>query len=135
MSDPTSAVVPEVEVLETAPPADQFAQPLDYIFAEHFRQRVLCNVLDAIAGGQARDRAIVLVALVTGLRRSELAALRWSDLEPTSEGLLAWVRRSKTDQAGEGRPVAVPRGRGPACPVRALREPPCGYWWRPLHPA
>jgi integrase len=76
----------------------------------------------ALADLSTRDRALVLVALVTGLRRSELAALRWSDVEPTSEGLLAWVRRSKTDQTGEGRPVAVPRGRGLACPVRALRE-------------
>ena len=76
----------------------------------------------ALADLSTRDRALVLVALVTGLRRSELAALRWSDVEPMSEGLIAWVRRSKTDQAGEGRPVAVPRGRGLACPVRALRE-------------
>src|SRR5690606_10712165 len=69
-----------------------------------------------------RDRAIVLVAIVTGLRRSELAALRWADVEPASEGLLVWVRRSKTDQIGEGRAVAVPRGRGLVCPVRALRD-------------
>jgi integrase len=76
----------------------------------------------ALAELSIRDRAIVLVALVTGLRRSELSALRWADVEPTSEGLLAWVRRSKTDQTGEGRPVAVPRGRGLGCPVRALRD-------------
>jgi integrase len=76
----------------------------------------------ALAELSTRDRAIVLVALVTGLRRSELVALRWSDVEPASEGLLVWVRRSKTDQIGEGRPVAVPRGRGLGCPVRALRE-------------
>ena len=76
----------------------------------------------ALAELSTRDRALVLVAIVTGLRRSELAALRWADLEPTSDGLLAWVRRSKTDQTGEGRPVAVPRGRGLACPVRALRD-------------
>jgi integrase len=76
----------------------------------------------ALAELSTRDRAIVLVALVTGLRRSELAALRWADVEPSSEGLLAWVRKSKTDQAGEGRPVAVPRGRELGCPVRALRD-------------
>ncbi len=76
----------------------------------------------AAADLSTRDRALMLVALVTGMRRSELAALRWADVEPTSEGLLAWVRRSKTDQTGEGRPVAVPRGRGLACPVRALRD-------------
>ena len=76
----------------------------------------------ALAELSTRDRAIVLVAIVTGLRRSELAALRWSDVEPASEGLLVWVRRSKTDQAGDGRPVAVPRGRGAGCPVAALRD-------------
>lgn len=76
----------------------------------------------ALAELSTRDRAIVLIAMVTGLRRSELAALRWVDVESASEGLLVWVRRSKTDQMGEGRPVAVPRGRGLACPVRALRE-------------
>lgn len=88
------------------------------------RKRALAPSMVRAALGDlsTRDRALVLVALVTGLRRSELAALRWADLEPTSEGLIAWVRRSKTDQAGEGRPVAVPRGRGLACPVRALRE-------------
>ena len=82
-------------------------------------------VRTALAELSTRDRAIVLVALVTGLRRSELAALCWADLEPTSEGLLAWVRKSKTDQTGEGRPVAIPRGSGLGCPVRALRDLRC----------
>lgn len=76
----------------------------------------------ALPSLSTRDRAIVLVGMVTGLRRSELAALRWADLEPSSEGLLVWVRKSKTDQSGEGRPVAVPRGRGAGCPVAALRD-------------
>ncbi len=70
--------------------------------------------------GCARDRAVVLVALVTGLRRSELAALKWGDLEPSGEGMLVWLRRSKTDQVGAGRPMSLPRGRGDTCPVRAI---------------
>lgn len=69
-----------------------------------------------------RDRAIVLVALVTGLRRSELARARWADLEPAAEGWLLQIGQSKTDQAGEGQAVAIPRGRGRGCPVRALRD-------------
>jgi integrase len=69
-----------------------------------------------------RDRAIVLVALVTGLRRSELAAARWRDLEPADDGWILWVGQSKTDQLGVGQAVAIPRGRGLGCPVRALRD-------------
>jgi integrase len=37
------------------------------------------------------------------------------------DGLVLTVRRSKTDQSGEGRRVGIPAGRDPAtCPVRAL---------------
>lgn len=60
------------------------------------------------------DRAIVLVALVTGLRLSELSALRWEDVEPTSEGLLAWgvrsrgVHRSASCSLGESAGLAKP---------------------------
>lgn len=65
-------------------------------------------------------RAIVLVGLVSGLRRDELAALLWRDVEKTNAGVRLWVRRGKTDQAGRGTPVGVPRGKGSTCPVRAL---------------
>lgn len=59
MIDLESAVLHEIEVLGAAPPPDQLAQPLDYIFAEHFRQRVLCNVLDRIASGSSADRVLL----------------------------------------------------------------------------
>ncbi len=45
-----------LEALGNAPPSSQLAEPLDYIFAEHFRQRVLCNMLDEIAGQERPDR-------------------------------------------------------------------------------
>ncbi|MGI9512183.1 MAG: hemerythrin domain-containing protein [Anderseniella sp.] len=45
-----------LEALSNAPPSSQFAEPLDYIFAEHFRQRVLCNMLDEIADRERPDR-------------------------------------------------------------------------------
>lgn len=63
MSNSTSGVLHEIEVLEAAPSPDQLAQPLDYIFAEHFRQRVLCNVLDMIASGRNTDQNLVQAAI------------------------------------------------------------------------
>src|SRR5262249_20282080 len=53
-------------------------------------------------------------------RRSELVALNVEDFEESPEGMLVTLRRSKTDQEGLGRRVAMPRGEI-ACPVAALR--------------
>jgi site-specific recombinase XerD len=70
-----------------------------------------------------RDRALLLAGFAGGFRRSELAALRVADLETTPDGLLVRLGRSKTDQEGQGRPVALPFGSDPqTCPVRALRD-------------
>jgi site-specific recombinase XerD len=69
-----------------------------------------------------RDRALLLVGFAGGFRRSELAGLRLEDLKDTAEGMVATLRRSKTDQEGQGRPVALPYGSDPlTCPVRAVR--------------
>jgi integrase len=68
----------------------------------------------------ARDRTLLLVGLVTGLRRSELAALTWQDVEQDPAGLLLQIRRSKRDQEGAGQVVAIPFADGDLCPARAL---------------
>ena len=69
-----------------------------------------------------RDRALLLVGFAGGFRRSELARLRIDDLKDTPEGIVATLRRSKTDQEGRGRAVALPYGSDPlTCPVRAVR--------------
>lgn len=71
----------------------------------------------------ARDRALLLVGFASGFRRSELVALDVADVEFRREGLLITLRRSKTDPAGQGRPVGIPYGSTPAtCPVRALQD-------------
>ncbi|NNJ77081.1 MAG: hemerythrin domain-containing protein [Anderseniella sp.] len=52
-----------LEALGNAPPSSQLAEPLDYIFAEHFRQRVLCNALDEIADQERPDRHMIEAVL------------------------------------------------------------------------
>jgi site-specific recombinase XerD len=68
-----------------------------------------------------RNRAIILLGFAGAFRRSELVALNVDDLEEVPEGLLITIRRSKTDQEGLGRKVAIPRGEI-ACPVAALKS-------------
>jgi site-specific recombinase XerD len=69
---------------------------------------------------ELRNRAILLLGFAGAFRRSELVALNVDDIEETPEGMLVTLRRSKTDQEGLGRRVAIPRGEI-ACPVAALR--------------
>jgi integrase len=56
-------------------------------------------------------------------RRCELVRLNLSDVKETSEGLLAYIAYSKTDQRGDGREVAIPRARRDqtVCPMLATR--------------
>lgn len=69
-----------------------------------------------------RDRALILVGFAAALRRSELVSLDVADLDFATEGLVVTLRRSKTDQEGAGRKIAVPYASAPElCPVRAAR--------------
>jgi site-specific recombinase XerD len=69
-----------------------------------------------------RDRALLVTGFAGALRRSELVALAVADLEFTAAGLVISLRRSKTDQEGEGRRIGLPCGRNAAtCPVRSMR--------------
>jgi site-specific recombinase XerD len=67
-----------------------------------------------------RDRALLLFGFASAMRRSELAALDFEDIEETADGLRVTIRRSKTDQEGQGAVIAIPRGTI-ACPVAALK--------------
>lgn len=58
-----------------------------------------------------RDRAMILLCFGAALRRSELVALNVEQLEFHRKGLLLRLGRTKTDQAGEGRTVAIPDGK------------------------
>lgn len=75
---------------------------------------VLRDLLRAIPGTDlrsVRDRALLAFGMAGAFRRSELIALRRSDVEWVKEGLRVTVRRSKTDQEGAGAVVAIPEGR------------------------
>jgi integrase len=55
-----------------------------------------------------RDRAMLLLTWFTACRRSEIAALNVEDLIFERDGLKVTIRRSKTDQTGEGRKISLP---------------------------
>ena len=76
--------------------------------ADRLGAMLACVPADTLAG--LRDRALLVVGFAAALRRSELIALAVEDLEEVPEGLRLTVRRSKTDQAGEGRTIAIPAG-------------------------
>lgn len=67
-----------------------------------------------------RDRALILLGFAAALRRSELVGLDVQDIHFVKEGVILQIRRSKTDQMGEGRKIAIPYGRTSACPVNAI---------------
>ncbi len=69
-----------------------------------------------------RDAALLLIGFAGGLRRSELVGLDLGDIEERVRGLVLEIRRSKTDQEGEGQKVGIPCGRNEeTCPVRRLQ--------------
>jgi len=69
-----------------------------------------------------RDRALLLVGFAGAFRRSELVSLTVADIEQAQQGLIVTLQRSKTDQEGRGRKVAIPFARGAVCPVLALQQ-------------
>lgn len=72
--------------------------------------------------GEVRDRALLLLAFTSALRRSELAALDLGDLESDPAGLIVHVARSKTDPDGGGAYVGIPYASRPRlCAVLAVR--------------
>ena len=70
-----------------------------------------------------RDKAIILIGFSGGFRRSEITSLDCEDIEFVEEGLKILVRRSKTDQFGEGHLKGIPYFvNSPLCPVKSLNE-------------
>ena len=70
-----------------------------------------------------RDRSIILIGFSGGFRRNEIVSIDYDDLDFVTEGLKINLRRSKTDQFGEGFTKALPYFDSPQyCPVVSLKK-------------
>ena len=70
-----------------------------------------------------RDRSIILIGFSGGFRRNEIVSLDYDDLDFVTEGLKITLRRSKTDQFGEGSTKGLPYfDNTQFCPVVSVKE-------------
>lgn len=54
-----------------------------------------------------RDKALLLIGFAAAFRRSEVVGLYCDDIEHFRQGIVLHLRRSKTDQDGQGRKIAA----------------------------
>jgi len=72
---------------------------------------------------KSRDRSILLIGFSGGFRRTELVSLDYDDLDFVTEGVKINLKRSKTDQFGEGSTKALPYfDNSKYCPVLSLKN-------------
>ena len=86
----------------------------------------IINVIDQLNREEIkklRDRSIILIGFSGGFRRNEIVSLNYEDLDFVPEGLKITLRRSKTDQFGEGLIKALPYfDSSQYCPVVSLKK-------------
>ncbi len=76
-----------------------------------------------IVKNKIRDKALILIGFSGGFRRSELINIDYEDIEFVAEGVKIFIKRSKTDQSGEGMIKAIPYFENKIyCPVLALKR-------------
>ena len=70
-----------------------------------------------------RDRTIILVGFSGGFRRNEITSLNYEDLDFVKEGVKINIKKSKTDQFGEGLVKGIPYFDNlQYCPVISLKK-------------
>ena len=70
-----------------------------------------------------RDRSIILIGFSGGFRRNEIVSLDYEDLDFVEEGLKINLKRSKTDQFGEGSVKGLPYfDNSQYCPVLSIKK-------------
>jgi len=88
--------------------------------------KLLINVIDKNNNEEImriRDRSIILIGFSGGFRRNEIVSLDYDDLDFVSEGLKINLKRSKTDQFGEGSVKGLPYfDNSQYCPVLSVKK-------------
>ena len=80
-------------------------------------------IIKVIDKENIRDKALILIGFAGGFRRSELVNIDYEDIEFVPEGIKILIKRSKTDQSGEGAIKAIPYfDNQEFCPVLALKK-------------
>jgi len=70
-----------------------------------------------------KNKSLILIGFAGGFRRSELVSIEYDDVDFVPEGVKIFIKRSKTDQTGEGMTKAIPYFENPSyCPVIALKQ-------------
>ena len=88
--------------------------------------KMIINAIDEAKQSEnkkIRDRALILIGFSGGFRRSELVNIEHDDVEFINEGVKIFIKRSKTDQSGEGMIKAIPYFDNKLfCPVTSLKK-------------
>ena len=88
--------------------------------------KIIIDVIDQLNKQEIkkfRDRSIILIGFSGGFRRNEIVSLDYDDLDFVPEGLKINIKRSKTDQFGEGLTKAMPYfDSSKYCPVVSLKK-------------
>ena len=85
--------------------------------------KLIIKAIDEDKKWKIRNKALILIGFSGGFRRSELVNIDYEDIEFVSEGVKILIKRSKTDQSGEGIIKAIPYfDNQEFCPVLALKE-------------
>ena len=70
-----------------------------------------------------KNKSLILIGFAGGFRRSELVSIEYDDVDFVPEGVKIFIKRSKTDQTGEGMTKAIPYFENSLyCPVLALKQ-------------
>ena len=87
--------------------------------------KLIVNAIDKDKNEKNRfkNKALILVGFAGGFRRSELVAIVNEDVDFVPEGVKIFVKRSKTDQSGEGMTKGIPYFlNANYCPVISLKN-------------
>ena len=80
-------------------------------------------IINSINKEKIRDKALILLGFAGGFRRSEIVNILHEDIEFVSEGIKILIKRSKTDQSGEGIIKAIPYfDNKEFCPVLSIKD-------------